>query len=66
LIPNIRDWPIHKLYEDREGLVATVDKLTLDHIIEKHGDRIGGPDFKSLLSRIDTTEGNPMESRSAE
>lgn len=47
LIPNIRDWPIHKLYEDREGLVATVDKLTLDHIIEKHGDRIG-----DLISRV--------------
>ena len=47
LIPNIRDWPIHKLYEDREGLIQVVDKLTLDHIVEKHGDRIG-----DLISRV--------------
>ncbi len=47
LLPNIRDWPIHKLYEDRDGLIETVDQLTLDHIIEKHGDRIG-----DLISRV--------------
>ncbi len=47
LMPNIRDWPIHKLYEDREGLIDTVDQQTLDHILEKHGDRIG-----DLISRV--------------
>ncbi len=47
LIPNIRDWPIHKLYEDRDGLIHTVDELTLQHILEKHGDRIG-----DLISRV--------------
>lgn len=46
-MPNIRDWPIHKLYEDREGLIDTVDQQTLDHILEKHGDRIG-----DLISRV--------------
>ena len=47
LIPNIRDWPIHKLYEDRDGLIETVDKITVDHIVEKHGNRIG-----DLISRV--------------
>jgi len=47
LMPNIRDWPIHKLYEDRGGLINTVDQLTLDHILEKHGERIG-----DLMSRV--------------
>ncbi len=47
LMPNIRDWPIHKLYEDRDGLIETVDRLTVEHIVEKHGDRIG-----DLISRV--------------
>ncbi len=47
LLPNIRDWPINKLYEDREGLIETVDQQTVDHILEKHGDRIG-----DLISRV--------------
>jgi glycerol-3-phosphate O-acyltransferase len=47
LMPNIRDWPIHKLYEDRDGLIETVDEHTLQHILEKHGDRIG-----DLISRV--------------
>lgn len=47
LIPDIKDWPIHKLYEDRDGLVHTVDQQTLDFILEKHGDRIG-----DLISRV--------------
>lgn len=51
LVPNIKDWPIHKLYEDREGLIDTVDEQTLDHIIEKHGDRIG-----DLISRVSYLE----------
>ena len=51
LVPNIRDWPIHKLYEDRDGLIDTVDDQTLDHILEKHGDRIG-----DLISRMSYLE----------
>ncbi|MEO5906623.1 MAG: glycerol acyltransferase, partial [Saprospiraceae bacterium] len=51
LVPNIRDWPIHKLYEDRDGLIETVDDQTLEHIIEKHGDRIG-----DLISRVSYLE----------
>lgn len=46
-MPNIRDWPIHKLYEDREGFIETVDQQTVEHILEKHGDRIG-----DLISRV--------------
>lgn len=51
LMPNIRDWPIHKLYEDRDGLIEAVDRQTLDHIVEKHGDRIG-----DLISRVSYLE----------
>lgn len=51
LIPNIRDWPIHRLYEDRDGLIETVDRLTLEHILDKHGDRIG-----ELISRVSYLE----------
>ena len=51
IVPNIRDWPIHKLYEDREGLINTVDNQTVDHILEKHGDRIG-----DLISRVSYLE----------
>ncbi len=47
LIPDIKDWPINKLYADREGLIHTVDQQTLDFILEKHGDRIG-----DLISRV--------------
>ena len=47
LIPNIKDWPINKLYEDREGLIETVDQQTVEYILEKHGDRIG-----DLISRV--------------
>lgn len=47
LLPEIRDWPLYKLYEDRDGLIETVDQQTLDYIIEKHGDRIG-----DLISRV--------------
>jgi glycerol-3-phosphate O-acyltransferase len=47
LLPNIRDWPIHKLYEDRDGLIETVDELAVQHIVEKHGGRIG-----DLISRV--------------
>jgi len=46
LIPDIKNWPINKLYQDREGLIETVDQQTVDYIIEKHGDRIG-----DLISR---------------
>ncbi len=51
LIPDIKDWPINKLYEDREGLIDTVDEQTLQHILEKHGDRIG-----DLISRVSYLE----------
>lgn len=51
LMPEIRDWPIHKLYEDRDGLIDTVDEQTVDHIVEKHGDRIG-----DLISRVSYLE----------
>ena len=51
LLPEIRDWPIHKLYEDREGLINTVDNLSVEHILEKHGDRIG-----DLISRVSYLE----------
>ena len=51
ILPDIRDWPIHKLYDDRDGLIETVDEQTLDHIIEKHGDRIG-----ELISRVSYLE----------
>ena len=47
LIPEIKDWPINKLYADREGLIDTVDQQTVDFILEKHGDRIG-----DLISRV--------------
>lgn len=50
-MPNIREWPIHKLYEDRDGLIDTVDEQTIDHIVEKHGDRIG-----DLISRVSYLE----------
>lgn len=50
-MPVIRDWPIHKLYEDRDGLIDTVDEQTLQHILEKHGDRIG-----DLISRVSYLE----------
>lgn len=51
LMPEIRDWPIHKLYEDRDGLIDTVDTQTVEHIVEKHGDRIG-----DLISRVSYLE----------
>ncbi|MFZ1676332.1 MAG: 1-acyl-sn-glycerol-3-phosphate acyltransferase [Saprospiraceae bacterium] len=51
LLPEIRDWPIHKLYEDREGLINTVDTQTVEHILEKHGERIG-----DLISRVSYLE----------
>jgi glycerol-3-phosphate O-acyltransferase len=47
LLPEIRDWPLYKLYEDRDGLIETVDQQTVDYILEKHGDRIG-----DLISRV--------------
>src|SRR6187549_3641634 len=47
LIPDIKDWPINKLYADREGLIDTVDQQTVEFILEKHGDRIG-----DLISRV--------------
>lgn len=47
LIPEIRDWPISKLYEDRDGLIAAVDQQTLEFILEKHGDRL-----EELISRV--------------
>ncbi len=51
LVPEIKDWPIHNLYEDREGLIAAVDVQTVEHILEKHGDRIG-----DLISRASYLE----------
>lgn len=47
LIPDIKDWPIQKLYQDRDDLIETVDQQTMDFILEKHGDRIG-----DLISRV--------------
>jgi len=47
LLPEIRDWPLYKLYEDRDGLIETVDQQTVEYILEKHGDRIG-----DLISRV--------------
>ena len=46
LIPDIKDWPINKLYQDRDDLIETVDQQTVEYILEKHGDRIG-----DLISR---------------
>lgn len=51
LIANIRDWPIHKVYEARENLIETVDQLTLRYILDKHGERIG-----DLISRVSYLE----------
>lgn len=47
LIQEIEDWPINKLYQDRDGLIEAVDKQTVESLLEKFEDRVG-----DLLLRV--------------
>ena len=40
LFPDITDWPIHKLYEDRAGFVRAIDNQTVDNLLDRYGDEL--------------------------
>ncbi len=40
LIPEIKEWPIYKLYQERSELISEIDELTTNFLIQKHGDKI--------------------------
>lgn len=46
IIPEIEEWPIYKLSNDRRKFVAEIDQFTFNRLVDKHGKKL--PD---LLSR---------------
>ncbi|MCR9290355.1 MAG: 1-acyl-sn-glycerol-3-phosphate acyltransferase [Bacteroidetes bacterium] len=53
LIPEINDWPINKLHEEREKLVDEIDEFTFNNLKEIHGDKISDIIAKTIyLERI--------------
>ena len=40
VFPNIEDWPIYKLSEDRERFIEEIDNETTKRLLLSHGDRI--------------------------
>ena len=41
LYPEITDWPIYKMYEDREEFVRAIDEQTVENLLDRYGDDIG-------------------------
>ena len=41
LYPEISDWPIYKMYEDRAEFVRAIDEQTVDNLLDRYGDDIG-------------------------
>src|SRR5688572_26958977 len=50
-MPEIRERAVRELHEDSERLLHTGDEQTLEHILERHADRIG-----DLISRVSYLE----------
>ena len=53
VIPNITDWPIHKLLADRKNLVEDIDEFTYQRLLKLHGDEVQDIIAKTIyLERI--------------
>lgn len=53
VFPEIEDWPIYKLHQDRKAFVEEMDDFVFDKLVERHGDNIDDLIAKTLyLERI--------------
>ncbi|MCB0619776.1 MAG: glycerol acyltransferase, partial [Saprospiraceae bacterium] len=40
VIPDIKEWPIYKLHQDRRNFIREIDEFTLERLLKKYGGRI--------------------------
>ena len=53
VFPNMEDWPIHKLSEDRKNFVDEINDFTLDKLLQKPASQISDLVSKTIyLERI--------------
>ncbi|MEL6944407.1 MAG: 1-acyl-sn-glycerol-3-phosphate acyltransferase, partial [Bacteroidota bacterium] len=53
VFPEIEDWPIYKLHQDRKRFVEEMDDFVFNRLLERHGDNIDDLIAKTLyLERI--------------
>lgn len=53
VFPNIEDWPIYKLSQDRRKFVQDIAQFTFDKLVKRHGPRIADLITKTIyLERI--------------
>ena len=48
VIPDIEDWPIYRLSEDRKNFVEEVDQFTVNRLLKIHGSKIGDTIAKTI------------------
>jgi glycerol-3-phosphate O-acyltransferase len=53
VFPNIKDWPIFKMHQDRDGFVREIDQFTIQRLEHNYQDRLSGLIAKtSYLEKI--------------
>lgn len=61
LYPDIRDWPIYKLYEDRDELITAINEEAFNRLNSKFGERIGQVIARTAYLELIRLEENPLK-----
>ena len=59
--PELEDWDINKLHEDREDFVRQLDAATYERLLEEHGQHLQGLLSKTLFSEQNRTKEEPWK-----
>jgi glycerol-3-phosphate O-acyltransferase len=61
LIPNIEDWPINRLYQNRADFINEINEATVDYLAAKHGTDIEKPIARAIYLEMIRLKENPWK-----
>ena len=50
VFPDIKDWPIHRMHQERRRFVEELENFTYDQLVEEYGDDLGDLVAKALYT----------------
>ena len=59
--PDLEEWDIYKLHEDRNNFVEELDVATYERLVEEHGGKLQGLLSKTLFSEQNRTREEPWK-----
>ena len=61
IAPDLEQWDIHRLHEDRENFVKELDEATYERLLEEHGDNLQDLLSKTLFSEQNRVRQEPWK-----